>query len=142
MKDFGSLIESQIDGIFFDTIHREVHLNLTCHLGGNSRRRLTIRGVLDFVANEMRLQNIIENIRLYNGNELNAATVLFSLMRGREPSEPDLQWRPLLDTLELIRNNKLALIEIVPVYGSHILVLAETIELEDCGDSELNEPNR
>jgi len=85
-------------------------------------------------ANEVRLQNIVDRVHQYRGDEADAARCLFYLMRGREPREDDLQWPPLIEKLESILAEKLVLLEIEPKHGATAVILAETVNLMSIDD--------
>ncbi|WP_349970780.1 hypothetical protein [Pseudomonas caspiana] len=135
MSNWDSLTEATIDGIRLDPIKKELRIEVTCVFLGEERKQLVAKGVEDVLLTEMRMSNIIDRItRLEVGGdnckEVSAARSLFFMMRGREPSEADLQWPELEKKLAQVRNGTLTLIELEPVYGASITILAENIYLE------------
>jgi hypothetical protein len=66
-----------------------------------------------------------------NGENLEVARRLFFLMRGKEPSALDFEWPALREKLTRVQKGALALLEIEPVYGATILVLAEDLKIEN-----------
>ncbi|HYD62334.1 MAG TPA: hypothetical protein VEC35_18370 [Noviherbaspirillum sp.] len=134
MKQWDAFIEATIDAIHFNAEKRELSFDVTCQLESGHRKRLVIDGVDDFVANEMRLQNIIDRIHQYRGDETEAARCLFFLMRGREPEEDELRWPQLVEKLDHVRTGRRVLLEIEPVYGATLIILGENVRLESIGD--------
>jgi len=97
--------------------------------------KIVATGVDDFVVNEMRLSNIVDRVNRFDAMEnadegAKVARRLYFLMRGTEPSLSDLEWPALLEKLARIKDGALSLLEIEPVYGATVLVLAEDIRLE------------
>ncbi|GGL65014.1 hypothetical protein GCM10009091_53790 [Pseudomonas brenneri] len=133
MDNWKRLTEATIDGIQVDSTKKEVLINITCMWGSIKRKQIIAKGVQDFTVNEMRLSNIIDRVtRLYADppQEYETARRVFLMIRGHEPSISDLEWPTLLDYLEKIRQGTLTFIEIEPVYGATITLLAESIQLE------------
>jgi hypothetical protein len=135
MDDWKSLVESTIDAIHVDLTNKAVVIEVTCAWEGKERKRIVATGVDDFVANEMRLSNIVDRVNRFGAVDLNGKTEeiarrLFLLMRGKEPSQTDLEWPVLKDKLACIRDSSLSLLEIEPVYGATIMILATGFRLE------------
>ncbi len=134
MDDWDALIESTIDAISLDVIKKAIAIELTCAWDGAGRKRIIASGVDDFVVNEMRISNIVDRVSRfssvdYGEKSAEIARRLFKLMRGREPSQTDLEWPPLMNKLACIRDGSLSLLEIEPVYGATILILAIDFQL-------------
>lgn len=135
MNDWKTLVESTINAIHFDAINKAVVIDVTCAWEGKQRKRIVATGVDDFVANEMRLSNIVARVSHFvavdvNGESAAIARRLFVLMRGEEPSQTDLEWHVLKDKLACMRDGSLGLLEIEPVYGATIMILATDCRLE------------
>ncbi|TJZ76197.1 hypothetical protein [Chitiniphilus eburneus] len=64
-------------------------------------------------------------------DELLIKARVFALMRGREPHDEDFTWKPLIEKVEHIKNGSLKYLEIKPVYGAQVCVLAERITFEN-----------
>jgi hypothetical protein len=138
MDDWETLIESTIDAIYVDATKKEVVIEMTCAWEGAGRKRIVASGVDEFVVTQMRIHNIVDRVNRFsvaNSNEKSAeiARYLFILMRGREPSQADLEWPPLMDKLACVHNGLLSLLEIEPVYGATIMILAIDFQLELVG---------
>jgi hypothetical protein len=130
MSEWDTLVESTIDAVHFDLGHKEVRIELTCAWEGKDRKLIVATGVDDFVVNEMRLSNIVDRVSRFDVEDFEVARRLFFLMRGAAPSASDLEWPIFKEKLALIREGKLSLLEIEPVYGATILILAESFRLE------------
>lgn len=107
--------------------------------------QLVATGVDDFVANEMRLSNVVETVDIYDADRFAVARkyvseTLFFLLRGYSPTDQELNWEILEEKLERIQKNELRLIEIRPVYGASVLILAEQFEIQRNQESPLTSP--
>jgi hypothetical protein len=135
MVDLESLVEATIDAIRVDSANKEVRIEVTCAWDGKLREQVVATGVDDFVVNEMRPSNIIDRVSRFNADNISdkgdeLARRLFFLMRGKEASPSDVGWPPLQEKLGRIRDGALELLEVEPVYGATVLVLAESFRLE------------
>lgn len=132
MDDWDSLTEAIIDAIQVESTKKEIRIDVTCRWEGVQRKQIIAQGVDDFVVNEMRLCNIIDRVtrlEVSEGEEEKAARRLYFMMRGREPDSSDLEWPALLEKLGRIRTGALILMELEPVYGATVLILAERFQL-------------
>ena len=130
------LCEATIDAVFLYPAAKEIRIDLTIPWEKRPKCKLVASGVEDFLVNEMSLSNIVDRLIRYDEKRLvldknEVAQRLFFLMRGKNASETDLAWPALEKNLSLIRSGDLTLIEIEPVYGASILLLAKTITLEE-----------
>lgn len=135
MNKWDELVESTIESIHTDSKNKRVYIQLTCVWEGGGRRRLSAVGVDDFFANEMRLSNVVEQVKIFDStcNEVSDAELadrLFFLMRGKELTPPDLEWSQLLNKMSRIRSGELVLLEVEPIYGVSVLILAEEVWIE------------
>jgi hypothetical protein len=135
MNSWEILVESTIDSVHVDTLNKEIRIDVTCAWEGKGRQQIVATGVDDFVANEMRLSNIIDRVNRFDGDDLDrkdsdTSKRLFFLMRGKNPSSSELEWKVLQEKISCIRDGKLSLLEIEPVYGATIVILAKNFSLE------------
>lgn len=135
MDDWKTLVESTIEAIHVDSKNKAVVIEVTCVWEDKERKRIVALGVDDFVVNEMRLSNVVDQVRRFgavdlNGGESEITRRLFVLMRGKKPSQTDLEWPVLKEKLARIREGSLGLLEIEPVYGAKITILATDFRLE------------
>ena len=135
MNSWETLVESTIDSVHVDTLNKEIRIDVTCAWEGKGRQQIIATGVDDFVANEMRLYNIIDQVNRFDSDDLDrkdsdTSKRLFFLMRGKAPSSSELEWEVLQEKLSCIRDGKLSLLEIEPVYGATIIILAKNFRLE------------
>ncbi|KPC54578.1 hypothetical protein [Amantichitinum ursilacus] len=132
MDDWDVLTEATIDAIRIESTKQEIRIDVTCRWEGEKRRQIVAQGVDDFVVDDMRLLNIIDRaarLDASGGQETETARRLFFMMRGREPDTSDLQWPVLQEKLDRIRTGALFFMELEPVYGATVLVLAERVQL-------------
>ena len=139
MNEWDALIEASIDAISVDPVKKEIRINLTCMGQEQKRKQIVATGVDDFVVYEMRLSNIVDRVTQFGTNvvaqeEPEIAKRLFFMMRGREPDSNDLAWPVLIEKLTRIQDGTLRLIEIEPVYGATVMVLARSFQLESIVD--------
>ncbi len=133
MEDWDILTEATIDAIRVASTEKEIRIDVTCRWEGEKRKQIVARGVDDFVVNDMRLSNIIDRVTRFDaggGQEAETARRLFFMMRGREPDVSDLEWPVLSEKLGRVRAGTLTLMELEPVYGATVIMLAESIQLE------------
>jgi len=102
-----------------------------------NRWELTASTVRYFVLNGMCLQNIIERIGIYDASNIEAEfeavrEKIFFLLQGRYPEAKDES--VLKDVIEKIfrdiRTSRCLLLEIKPVYGAYILLIAGQVSLD------------
>ncbi|NMG72973.1 hypothetical protein [Parazoarcus communis] len=139
MSEWDFLVEATIDAIRVDSEKKEVRIDVTCMWQDEKRKQIIATGVDDFVVNEMRLSNIIDRVTRFGTSgvaeeESETAKRLFFMMRGREPDSNDLKWPVLIENLDRIRDGTLGLMEIEPVYGATVIVLAQNFQLESIDD--------
>ncbi|GEM_PF-6477640 len=133
MDNWNVLTEATIDAVRVESTKKEIRIDVTCRWKGEERKQIVAQGVDDFVVNEMRLSNIIDRVTRLDageGQEEETARRLFFMMRGREPDASDLEWPALIGKMGRIRTGELILMELEPVYGATVIVLAESFQLE------------
>jgi hypothetical protein len=135
MDDWNTLVESTIDAIYVDAATKEVVIEITCAWAVAERKRLVATGVDEFVVTQMRIYNIVDRANQFNAvnfnkNSTEIARRVFVLIRGREPNQEDLEWPVLKDKLARLQGGSLSLLEIEPVYGATITILASGFRLE------------
>lgn len=138
MNGLQTLVESTIDSVHVSAKDKKVCIELTCAWEGKERKKITATGVEDFVADELRLSNIIDRVHCFSAvdfqENISAITDnLFFLMRGKSPDPSELEWEPLKEKLELISLGMLKLLVVEPVYGATIILLASGMQLEAIG---------
>lgn len=133
MEGWDVLIEAAIDVIRVEPMKKEIRIEVTCRWEGERRKQIVVRGVDDFVVNEMRLSNVIDRVtrlEASDGQEAETSRRLFFLMRGRDPDASELDWPVLSEKLTRIRAGTLTLMVLEPTYGASVIMLAESIRLE------------
>jgi hypothetical protein len=90
-----------------------------------------------FSLDEMMLQNVIESIRVYDSSAAGAQAVevkekILSLLRGRSPRAGDNS--SLCEVVERlvgeIQDSLRVLLEIRPIYGGRVLLIAKNVDLQ------------
>lgn len=135
MNSWESLVEATINSVCIDSANKEARIEVTRAWENKGRMQIVATGVDDIVLNELRLTNIIDRVRRFSANDINddskeVESRLFFLMRGKEPSPADLEWPTFKEKLARIRDGSLGLLEVEPVYGATVLILAEDFRLE------------
>lgn len=88
----------------------------------------------DFLVNEMRMHNIIDEVTFIESAKPLSETMkknIYSLMRNQDLINIDFEWSPFKDKIRSIESGALSLLEIVPVYGAYILLLAKHISIRE-----------
>jgi len=135
MNGLEFLVESTVDSVHVSAKERKICIELTCAWEGNERKKITATGVDDFIADELRLSNIVDRVHCFDAADFREnlsaiADNLFFLMRGRSPTPADLEWGPLKEKLKSIESGVLKLLVVEPVYGATIILLAREVQLE------------
>jgi hypothetical protein len=134
MKAFEALVEATFSEIHLDAEERKIRIEIRSKWGGAARFRLLATGVDDFLANGLRLENIIDRVSHVSASnfglaENGLAERLFFLLQQREARKSELEWDVLTDKLLRIQDGRLRFLEIEPVYGASVMILAERFEL-------------
>jgi len=124
MEGWDLLIESTVIAFHLDWVTKTLHIDVNSPWGNKERKRIVATGIEELEVSEMRLYNIIDRVNLFG-----APDSLVNIPK----------WLPLEKKLSLIRDGSLNLMEIEPVCGASILVLAKLFRLEDMTES--NAPN-
>jgi hypothetical protein len=130
-KRWDSLVDAEIRSILVNPTRKEVRLELT-NPGGDAKGTIVAIGVDDFVMHEMRLSNVIDRVRILAAADAASpctASAVFFLLQGRLPESTELEWPALKERLDAIRAGSLTLMDIEPVYGARVLLLATSFEL-------------
>ncbi|MET3915642.1 hypothetical protein ABID97_002424 [Variovorax sp. OAS795] len=134
MNGLETLVESTIDSVHVSAADKKVSIELTCAWEGKQRKKIVATGVEDFIADELRLSNIVDRVHFFAAADFqeNISTItdnLFFLMRGKSPSSSDREWEPLKEKLRSISSGVLKLLVVEPVYGATIILLASEMQL-------------
>lgn len=124
------LIEAELVSIKTSIANRCVELSVSDHQDNNWV--VCADGVDDFLVSEMRLTNIIDKTVLVGGQEDVSDSVkerVYYLMRGEFPVARDFDWAPFREKIKSIQRGELFFFEMVPVYGAHVIVIAERVSL-------------
>ncbi len=134
MDGFDQLIEATIVAFYFDSARKEIQIGAACVWGDKGQKKIIASGVDELMIDDMRCYNIIDRIRIVGkedvDKESNWIARLFYLLQRRELVAADLDWPILKEKISMVRDGRLQLIEIEPVIGASIMVLAEVVRLE------------
>lgn len=135
MDNLASLVESTIDGVKIDTLNKKVIIDIAYATSEQGRVRIIATDVDDFAMSEMRLSNVIDRVTIFDsgnfsGRDLDLSRRLFFLIRGRDPIQSELEWDVLKRKTDCVRDGELTFMEIEPVYGASIKILAKSFKLE------------
>ncbi|HWX66567.1 MAG TPA: hypothetical protein VNZ27_09105 [Rhodanobacter sp.] len=86
----------------------------------------------DLFIDEMRMQNLIDEIIFIESSTLLSDAMkksIYCLMRGEASINIDFEWEPFKDKIKIIESGALSVLEIVPLYGAYILLLAKKINI-------------
>ncbi len=131
MEDLSNFVEGFITGIVVE--HPDKIVSIFLLYRNQCNFVLKAEGVEKFVANEMREQNIIDRINVWDkqSDESSFRPILAALISGQsEYDKLNEAFLPLIDLqVNTIRNEGKILIEIEPVYGASVMLLARKISL-------------
>lgn len=135
MSNFDCFVEATITALRFERETGEFRIEASCVWGNKEKRAFIASKVDDLLVSDLRTYNVIDRVNFFAAEdakeEINDCTsCLFFLMQQRELSTSDLQWPPFREKLASIRSGKLLLIEIEPVVGAAILIMAERVGVE------------
>jgi hypothetical protein len=138
MSEVDNLIEATMTGVHFDREKMELRIEVSCVWGEGKKRMILSSGIDNLLIDDFRAYNIIDHLTFFAAQdavlEINeCSSALFYLMQKRELTQNDLQWPAFVEKLATIRTGKLQLMEIEPVSGASVLVLAEQIKIEVIG---------
>ena len=130
MNDWNCAVEANLHSISVDSRKKEILIEISLPDDGGEAA-IVAKGVDDFLVNEMRLSNVIDRIKVMEYAEADAPETVKRLlfMLGGNLPKIDSGWPGLQSRLMSIRAGKLSLLEIEPVYGANILVLAKEFQL-------------
>lgn len=128
MSQLKSLIEATVEYVNIDPVGKKLCIGI---VSANKEKLIQIvaDGVDDLLVNDLRLSNIIDQVLIHEvGESSEVAERLFYFLRGVKPTPSDLEWEVLKNKLACIKKGDLTFIEIEPVYGAVIMILAARIE--------------
>lgn len=130
MLDFSKFVEGHLIGVKVYQAEKRAALCLREATGKSWV--LTATDVFEFMILQMCMQNIIDRISLWDSSsdEVDYRGKLFSLIHGKFVEEKDNLHSPLIDQkIEMIRRGDAVLVELEPVYGALVLILARKVSL-------------
>lgn len=135
MVTLETLIESQIVRISLDKANAHIEVDFLS-ADGQKRWRLVAEGVVDFLMEDVRLNNIIDDIFVYGADDANsedAVATLHYLLKGKEITPDDTLCPRLQAQVTSLKDGVIKLWIIRPIYGAAMFVLGEKILInEDC----------
>ena len=130
MVDFDRFVEGHITTIETNDQAKSVCIEITDRYG--KKARLVASGVREVVAIEMRLQNIIDRISVWNSASKDSLyrESLHLLICGTLSVRSDDLNSPIIDTVvDSIKRGELIFLEIEPVYGALILLTGKEVSI-------------
>jgi hypothetical protein len=131
MVDFSTFVEGYLTGVVINDLEKAVDIFLRDR--AKARFVIRLKGVERFLVDEMREQNIIDNVALWKGGsgagDLRSA--ISWLVYGRDDEVGGQQFSSMILQVEqLIRQEERVLLRIEPVFGATVIALARTCFLE------------
>lgn len=129
MIRWAELVEAVITSISFAADAKAVEISLLS-ADGLINYKIRANGVDDFVANEARLRNIVDEVILFDAADATARekSVMRELARFHAQSE---QLTPVVTKqLRQVAAGALFLLRIEPVHGAALLVLAQSVSVQ------------
>lgn len=132
MLDLSKFVEAYLMSIEVDRIERKVKLSIREPDG--TGWILAATGVSELMVLQMRMQNIIDRISVWTESAVDAdcRERVFSLLSGRSATDRDDMESPLINrTVDEIQRGDSMLIELEPVYGASVLMLASGLSVAE-----------
>jgi len=129
MIDFSSCVEANILGLNIDNASRALRIDL--QFSSSQRHQIVVDGMDRFIANEFREQNIIDRVNLWDlkSSSIEFTEVLFELFSFNH-AEANKEINELIQKeIIAINNGEKVLLEIEPVFGVSVIVLAKSVKL-------------
>lgn len=123
MHDLNKFVEGYLTGV--NVFKQEKKIILSLQEATGTRWALTASDVSEFMVLQMRMQNIIDRISIWDisSNDFDYRSKLFSLINGKFAEENDDLNAPVITQfVESIRRGDAVLIELEPVYGAIVLI--------------------
>jgi len=131
--NFGILTKCEIQSVAVRNMIGDKEIELTVKCNDNSRYSLIAKGTSGFHLAGMRLRNIIGQVVFFGGckfEDREFKRKLFVLNYGRLPkNDPEEYWRRINKETEEVKKQEKVLMEIIPLYGAYILILAHSFSL-------------
>jgi len=130
ITDTGRFVEAKLTGVTANQKKRCVDLFITDTSSQNWH--LVANEVQDFMVIEMRLQNIIDRMILWgSSDEIECRRRLFCMLYGYRPSAEDNMYLPTINNnFMALKQEGYHLLEIEPVFGALIFILAKHLQIE------------
>ena len=132
MPDWNKFVEGHLIGIKVYQADKVAVLSLQEPAGKGWL--LTATEVSEFMVLQMRMQNIIDRISIWNAtsNDIDYRSKLYSLIHGKSVEGKDDLNSPVINkAVETIQRGDAVLIELEPVYGALVLILAKEVSLTE-----------
>jgi hypothetical protein len=136
------IVESTLLAVLADPLQ---HLAVLTFRMKEREFRLRAEGVKHMLVNEFLQQNIVDRVHILNrdSDRLNVrnliATLLFDCEHASEVSDPQSITQLDDDATAVIEGRKI-LLEVAPVYGASVLLLATSLEWLDGSGEQLADP--
>jgi hypothetical protein len=133
------LVEGKIHGLSISSTEPLPNVSIDIVCRKQQRWRLTATHVTQLLSNEMRLQNIIDEVRLVDSAHLAAEegdcrAAIYFLMHGREAeAEEQLNTQGIDEVIHAIATSQSQLLLVRAVYGATVVLLADQVTLEPQG---------
>ena len=126
--------EDFCEGLVSTIAFHEDSKSMTVKIRDRAKKNWNVvaNGVRDCLVVEMRFQNIIDRISIFDSTDNHAAYAkkVHLLLRGELPEREDDLLSPfIVDLCSEIKSSKLVLLEVEPIYGALVLVSAASVSI-------------
>ncbi|MES2740068.1 MAG: hypothetical protein V4754_03850 [Pseudomonadota bacterium] len=131
MLDFNKFVEGHLTGI--KVYQEENRAELFLQETTGRKWVLNATDVSELMILQMRMQNIIFRIVIWdlNSNEEEYKGKIFSLIHGKFETGKDHLSSPVINAkIDMIRRGEAVLLELEPVYGALVLIIAKQVLLD------------
>jgi len=132
--DFNNFVETKLHAV--SVIEGLKGINVIINVLDNNNREwlLTASNTSELLLEEMRLQNIIQCISLFDKHNADSEDLrkkIFYLLRGRLPIDSsELIWNGVNDIVKSIKISEKVFLEIEAVYGTTVLLISNRVSME------------
>jgi hypothetical protein len=136
MMDLGDLTEARLTSIDVSDDRASCALSLRTIAGVPVTLRA--EGLVRLVVDEFREQNIVDRVTVWGsgGDPADYREALTRLLTGREADLSDPAWAPVLAKgFEAIQRGDQVLVELEPVFGAAITILAARVSVQASGSA-------
>lgn len=129
--DWSGFIEGRVGGFHFSEDSKTVEIVIRDQR--KDEYLIVLRGVKRFLGVELREQNIVDCINVWDSKSArtNILDAISTLVRGKLEAANDDKFTTIIeDIVSLIAESEAVLFELEPIYGAYLVALVESVTVE------------